>query len=105
MDRSGVFYNIQNSSQWWDVDIVESIARQVRQYRDKIGASKIEFVEVEDNTWEDTDNQRYDLWLMIYDGEGGRYAQKCLVLKGELIMPDAFHKRHDEFYPREVVNT
>lgn len=105
MARNGLFYSINDPSKWWNVDIIESIARQVREYRDRIGASKIEFIEVEDSTSDDPVNQRYDLWIMVYDGEGGRYAQKCLILKGELIMPVEFHKRHDEFYPRKVAAT
>ena len=100
LDQRGTqFINLDNPMKYFDVSVLANIAAQIVKYQNTIGAKKIELISLEDNTWEDTDNERYDIWLRIYDSEGGVYNQKCLFLKGKLVMPGEFHKRYKEYYP------
>jgi len=83
----------------WDTATTEKIVAQVQKYAEQNGLKNAAIKSIEDSTWSDPDNQRFDVWI-AYGGEYGLIQQKLLFLKGELLDGAEFHKRIEEFYPR-----
>lgn len=95
----GIFVNLNDSLNRWSVETIFSIVALIKKYCDDNNIYGAELCSVEDNTWTDTINKRYDVEIR-YHVEGQNIQQKLLILKGEVIDGAAFHKRYSEFYPK-----
>ncbi len=93
------FINWNNPDKSWPLDIVADIVSKIKGYADKESLENASILEVEDNTWSDPTNNRYDITIM-FTKDGHICQQKLLFLNGELIDGEDFHKRFSEFYPR-----
>jgi hypothetical protein len=91
------FVNFSDPLNRWDIDKVILICNEVKRYADKHNLNKVELHRVEDNTWSDKENQRYDIEIRYMKGNQ-LIQQKLLMLKGELLDGDEFHNRINEFY-------
>lgn len=91
------FVNFSDPLNRWDIDKVILICNEVKRYADKHNLDKVELHSVEDNTWSDKENQRYDIEIRYMKGNH-LIQQKLLMLKGELLDGDEFHNRINEFY-------
>lgn len=91
------FVNFSDSLNRWDIDKVILICNEVKRYADKHNLDKVELHRVEDNTWSDKENQRYDIEIRYMKGNY-LIQQKLLMLKGEILDGDEFHNRINEFY-------
>lgn len=97
------FINLNKPEAPWDIDKITNIMIKLKAYCDKHISSKgytnIRLVEIEDQTWEDPKNNRYDI-IIRYDGnkESEIKQQHLFILKDEILDGIAFHKRFKEFY-------
>lgn len=91
------FVNFSDPLNRWDIDKVILICNEVKRYADKHNLDKVELHRVEDNTWSDKENQRYDIEIRYMKGSH-LIQQKLLMLKGELLDGEEFHNRINEFY-------
>ncbi len=91
------FVNFSDPLNRWDIDKVILICNEVKRYADNHNLDKVELHRVEDNTWSDKENQRYDIEIRYMKGNQ-LIQQKLLMLKGELLDGDEFHNRINEFY-------
>jgi len=91
------FVNFSDPLNRWDIDKVILICNEVKRYANKHNLNKVELHRVEDNTWSDKENQRYDIEIRYMKGNQ-LIQQKLLMLKGELLDGDEFHNRINEFY-------
>ena len=92
------FVKLYDPQNRWPLDTVIEIVNKVKEYADKAGLKDVELREIEDQTWSDPDNNRYDITI-VYPLEGILISQKLLLLKGEIVNGEEFHKRFSEFYP------
>lgn len=99
METGLKFINWENPFKAWDLNTVAEIVTKVNEYAKKKGFQDAMLEEVEDNTWEDTKNQRYDITIIYFDGSH-QVRQKLLILKDEVLDGMEFHKRFNEFYDR-----
>ncbi len=81
----------------WTIDKVLEVVTKIKAYTDKKGYDNVRLFSVEDNTWSDPVNERYDIELS-FTSKGKAYTQKLLILKGEVLDGTEFHKRFSEFY-------
>ena len=95
---SGIFRNFNEPYNTWSLKTIAHVVSKVEAWCDKKGLMNVELHEVEDNTWSDTKNQRFDI-VIRYMENNHLIEQKLLMLKDEVIDGEEFHKRHDEFYP------
>lgn len=95
----GIFRNLNDPYNRWDLRILSNVVRKVEAYCDKHDIGNVELHEVEDNRWEDPENQRFDIVIRYPDKNGTLIEQKLLMLKDEVIDGEEFHKRYSEFYP------
>lgn len=93
------FINFNDMNNRWELDKVLDICKKISDYAAARGLQHVELKTVEDSTWSDTKNQRYDIEIRYVGNEGTLIQQKLLILKGELLDGDEFHKRVKEFYP------
>ena len=91
------FVNLDDPLNRWTVDKVDEIVTLVRQYTETHNIECAELCSVDDNTWSDQKNKRYDVWIRYYK-EGHFWEQKLLILKGQILDGKEFHKRYSEFY-------
>ena len=96
------FVNFDDPLNRWTVDVVAEIATKVKSYCSKRGIKDAELHSVEDNTWSDARNQRFDIEIRYVDARNHLIQQKLLMLNGEVLDGKEFHKRFREFYPEEV---
>lgn len=92
------FINLNDYLNRWSLEKVCEITGLIKEYADKHDYHDVRLLSVEDNTWSDEANQRYDIEI-DYVSDGGRCWQKLLIMKGEVIDGLQFHKRYVEFYP------
>ena len=85
------------SGSGWTIDKIIEISEKLKTFADEKGYEDVKIVSVEDNTWSDAKNERYDVWITLTKS-GTAYEQKLLILKGEVLDAMEFHKRHGEFY-------
>lgn len=95
----GVFVNIYAVRNEWPLDLIVKIVNGIKTYADSKGLSDVVLWSVEDNTASDPNNQRYDI-VIRYKLNGHDISQKVMMLKGEIIDGEEFHKRFAEFYQR-----
>lgn len=91
-----MFINYDNKD--WDFLTVKRIVDKVEQYVFKKALKEVKLLRVEDNTWADTKNRRYDIEISYVDDKGKLVWQKLLILKDEILDGEQFHKRFEEFY-------
>ena len=96
------FVNLDDPQNRWSVDTVAEIATKVKSYCSKHGIGSAELYSVEDNTWADGVNQRFDIEIRYVDAKGHLMQQKLLMMCGEVIDGSEFHKRFAEYYPKEA---
>ena len=96
------FINNEDLLNRWKVDTVLLIVSKVQQYCMKHNLINAYLHSVEDNRWSDPKNGRFDIEIRYINENGNLMQQKLLYLRGEILDGNEFHKRHDEFYPREV---
>ncbi len=83
----------------WKLDDVLTVCGLAKEYADRHGLKDVGLAEVEDNRESDARNQRFDVTIEFNDG-GHLKRQKLLILKGEILDGEEFHRRAGEFYPR-----
>ena len=91
------FVNFNDVLNRWSIDKVIDICNKIKQYAEEHDLVDVELHRVEDNTWSDEDNQRYDIEIR-YKRDNQLWEQKLLILKGEVLDGNEFHRRHNEFY-------
>lgn len=84
----------------WSPDTVAKICKKVLDYAKANNLADVMLCSVEDNTCDDKANQRYDVEI-CFTKNGQLIRQKLLILKGEVIDGNEFHKRINEFYPKQ----
>lgn len=94
----GVFVNLYAVRNEWPLDVIVKIVNGIKAYADSKGLSDVVLWSVEDSTYSDPNNQRYDI-MIRYKVNGHEINQKMMMLKGEIIDGEEFHKRFREFYP------
>lgn len=82
----------------WSLDTLKMVCDKVKGYTLLHGIENAELLSVEDNTWSDKENQRYDVKICYNKDNGSFVEQKLLILKGKVIDGKEFHERYDEFY-------
>ena len=82
---------------YWALETVNNIVSKVSEYAEKKGLKDVKLVSVENNINSDPKNQRFDV-VIQHLGETCHVQRKLLILKGEVIDGDEFHKRYKEFY-------
>lgn len=92
------FINFNDPRNSWSLRKVVEITNLIKAYVDEKNLTDVELLLVEDNTWSDEDNQRYDIEIQ-YTENGRLIWQKLLIMKGEVIDGATFHERHEEYYP------
>ena len=95
------FINFNDNLNKWNVKTILEIVSKVDEYCQKNGIEDAELYTVEDNTWSDTENKRYDIEIR-YKAKDRLMQQKLLILKGEILDGNEFHKRYNEFYSRSA---
>jgi hypothetical protein len=98
------FVNFNDPHNRWSLKKICEITGLLKEYADKHDYRNVELLYVEDNTWSDEVNQRYDIEI-TYVGDSGPHWQKLLIMKGEVIDGLEFHKRYEEFYPENAART
>lgn len=92
------FVKFDDPQNRWSLDTITDIVNKVKEYADTVGLTDVELREIEDQTWSDPINNRFDITIVYLSG-GHLISQKLLLLKGELLNGEEFHKRFGEFYP------
>jgi hypothetical protein len=82
----------------WKLDVVADIVTKVKAWCDEKGLKDVVLCTVENCVWSDPKNQRYDVGIQYISDEGVLTRQRLLILKGEVIDGETFHKRYHEFY-------
>lgn len=90
------FIDFSDPRKKWKLNLIADIIEKVKAYADKNGYKDVVLLSVEDNTWNDPKNQRFDVEIAT---SGNPQWQKLLFLKGELLDGNEFHERFNEFYP------
>ena len=93
--------NLNDPLNRWTLDTVKMVCDKVKGYVLRRNISDVELLSVEDNTWADSDNQRYDVTIRYTSENGYFMEQKLLILKGEVLDGVEFHKRYNEFYGKK----
>ena len=83
---------------YWEMETILNILSKVKSYTDKKGLKDVELVEIEDSSLCDTENQRFDVVIQCVTPKGLTIQKKLLILKGEVVDGEEFHKRFKEFY-------
>lgn len=92
------FHDVLNNT--WSVEKVLEITSKIDDYCQRHGIRNAELCTVEDNTWQDTANMRYDIQIRYVDDKSGHLVnQKLLMLKGEVLDGKTFHKNFKKYYP------
>ncbi len=94
-----IFVNMESEAHTWALDKIKSIVDLLSDYAESHGLKDVVLVSVEDSTWSDSANQRYDIYVEYPSESGQPVQQKLLILKGEVIDGRTLHERFEEFYP------
>lgn len=93
------FFNFIDPLNRWNLDKVDEIVTLVVQYAETHQLKNVELYSVNDNTWADKKNKRYDVVIRYYK-DGEICDQNLLILKGQILDGEEFHSRYYEFYDR-----
>lgn len=101
MFKQGNTELINERGELWDLGLLIDILGKVKNYTDEKGRKDVLVISIEDNTFSDPVNERYDIWIRYAPQKDGAcyIEQQLWILKGELIDGKTFYERHDEFYP------
>ena len=95
-----IFVNFDDALNRWDLDTIIHICQKVKEYINSHGLEKVELHLVEDNTWSDIVNQRYDIEIRYMNrSDGHTYQQKLLMLRDKVYNCTEVHEKFGEFYP------
>lgn len=97
------FVNLEDYLNRWSLDKVVEIVTKLQAYVNEKGVKNVMLHEVEDLTWSDPENQRYNIEIRYINERNNLMQQHLIMLKGEILDGNEFHKRRDEFYPRKEV--
>lgn len=89
------FDNNHNST----LDELYDVFSKLKDYAAKKKLENVSVLSVENCTWQDKENQRYDIEISYTDKSNKLFSKKLLILKGEVIDGVEFHRRYEEFYP------
>ena len=94
------FVNFGDYYNRWPLDKVIDIVTKVKAYTDGKGINDPELHEVEDLSWEKGEeiNQRINVRIRYFK-ENKLYERWLMIMRGEVLDADEFHKRRSEFYP------
>lgn len=81
-----------------DLNTAAAILNKVKDYARKKGLENVTLHSIEDNSYADVKNHRWDIEIMYTSKSGRLVLQKLLWLKGELLDGIEFHNRFEEFY-------
>ena len=93
------FINLDDKLNRWSLDKVLEIAAAVKIYAEKHGLKDVELHEVEDLTYEDQRNQRYNIAIRYVNENNSLIQQHLLMLKGTVYNCDEVHAHCGEFWP------
>ncbi len=93
--------NLDDPMKKWSQDKVDEISQKVKDYVNKNNLEDTVLYSVEDSTWTDPVNQRYDIWIR-YTVQGHLWEKKLFMLKGEILDCGELHARREEFYPNKT---
>lgn len=97
------FVNYRDPLNRWTLDTVLYITQLIDEWCKTKGLKDVTLQRVEDNTYDDPANKRIDVEICYTNAKGFLVQQKLLILKGEVIDGETFHKRFSEFYPKEAI--
>ena len=101
-NMNNIFINFGDDNNTWDLNTIKDVVSLVKVYAVAHHLEDVKLYRVEDNRWGDPVNQRFDIEIRYKDDNGCLIQQKLLILKGEILDGNAFHKRFEEFYPRKT---
>ena len=98
------FVNLDDPYNRWSLKELSMVTDLVKKYvsthNEGACIKNVEVLEVENKTWSDPENMRYDVTITFTDENNHLWWQKLLILKGEILDGNEFHQRIREFYPR-----
>ncbi len=94
-----IFVNMGDKLNRWNLDDIIKVCSLVKSYATEHNLKDVVLQHVEDQRWEDPENQRFNVNIMYAAETGKLTGQYLLILKGEILDGNAFHKRFREFYP------
>ena len=97
------FINFGDSNNRWELDTIKEIVSLIKSYTVVHHLKNVKLRNVEDARRSDPENQRFNVDIIYTDKDGMLIEQRLLILKGEVIDGEEFHKRREEFYPRKAV--
>ena len=93
------FINLMDANPQWSLESVIEITTKIFEYCKAHNIKDASLTRVEDNTWADELNERYDIEIAYTDEAGRETRQILLYLCGQIVDGEEFHKRYKEFYP------
>lgn len=98
------FINMADFYNRWSLETVRDIVVKVYNYAIvRKGLKNVELAGVEDmNYYPAEKNERYNIRIRYTGDDGQLWEQWLVMLNGEVLDGAEFHKRLQEFYPREV---
>ena len=97
------FINLNDILNRWPLETVLEIVTKVKEYADGHGIDGVYLHEVEDLTYEDPENQRYNIDIRYINENNSLIQQRLLMLKGTVYNCNEVHKRRDEFFTRKEI--
>jgi hypothetical protein len=97
------FINLNDILNRWPLETVLEIVTKVKEYADSHGIDGVYLHEVEDLTYEDPENQRYNIDIRYINENNSLIQQRLLMLKGTVYNCNEVHKRRDEFFTRKEI--
>ena len=90
--------NLSYPEKLWSLDTLVDILTKVKEYADAHQYRDVSVTLIEDQTYSDPANNRFNVEIIATTPEGRMIHQMLFYLKGEIIDGNDFHRRHDEFY-------
>ena len=104
------FINFGDKLNQWPIEKVKEVVDKVSEYAKAHNLKNVMLRCVEDQTWEDPVNQRYNIEISYYEEKtldsrsyNTMIVQNLLLMKGEIVTAKEFHKRFEEFYPKKTL--
>lgn len=97
------FTNLNDILNRWSLDTVVEVVSKVKEYADNHDLTDVYLHEVEDLTYEDPENQRYNIDIRYINENNSLIQQRLLMLKGTVYNCNEVHERRDEFFTRKEI--
>ena len=97
------FINLNDIMNKWPLETVLEVVAKVKEYTDSHGLDGVYLHEVEDLTYEDPENQRYNIDIRYINENNSLIQQRLLMLKGTVYNCNEVHERRDEFFTRKEI--